>query len=208
MRPIKRNLAIAGAGVAVLAAGGGAYATTQHTSDRQAFLNDAAQRLHVTPQQLENALRGAALDRLDAAVKAGKLTQQQANALKQRLQSGGALGLGLGHRFGFRHGVGPGRGFGFGFSFAKLDAAASYLGLTDAQLRSQLASGKSLADITKARGKSVSGLEAALKSALRTRLDAAVKAGRLTKAQEQRILARIDARIADIVQRGLRFRHP
>jgi hypothetical protein len=205
MRPIKRYLAIAGAGVAVLAAGGGAYAATQHASDRQAFLNDAAKRLHVTPQQLENALRGAALDRLDAAVKAGKLTQQQANALKQRLQSGGGLGLGLGHRFG-HHGFG--RGFGFGFGFAKLDPAASYLGLTDAQLRGQLASGKSLADIAKARGKSVSGLEAALKGALRTRLDAAVKAGRLPKSQEQRILARIDARIADIVQHGFRFRHP
>jgi len=205
MRPIKRNLAIAGAGVAVLAAGGGAYAATQHNSstNRQAFLNDAARRLHVTPQQLENALRGAALDRLDAAVKAGKLTQQQANALKQRLHSGGGLGLGFGRRPGFGHRFGP------GFGFAKLDAAAQYLGLTEAQLRSQLASGKSLADIAKARGKSVSGLEDALTSAIRARLDEAVKAGRLTKAQEQRILARIDARIADVVQRGgFGFRHP
>jgi hypothetical protein len=205
MRPIKRNLVAGAAGLAVLAAGGGAYAATrQGSNDRQAFLNDAAGRLHVTPQQLQNALRGAALDRLDAAVKAGRLTQQQADAIKQRLQSGGGLGLGAAH--GFRH-----RGFGLGFAFGArrvgLDAAARYLGLTDQQLRAQLRAGKSPADIARARGKSVSGLEAALTAGVRSRLDAAVKAGRITQAQEQRILSRLDQLVARLVQhRG--FHHP
>lgn len=183
----------------MLAAGGGAYAATQHGSnDRQAFLNDAARRLHVTPQQLEDALRGAALDRIDAAVKAGRLTEQQANALKQRLQSGRGLGLGFGHRHGF---------FG-GRHLGKLEPAARYLGLTEAQLRDELAAGKSLADIAKARGKSVSGLENAIRNAVKARLDAAVRAGWLTQAQEQRILARLDRRLDDLVRRHFSFRHP
>jgi hypothetical protein len=198
MRPIRRNLAIAGAGVAVLAAGGGAYAATQHKSDdRQAFLDDAAKRLHVTPRQLRDALRGAALDRIDAAVTAGTLTQAQANVLKQRLQSGRGLGLG------FRHGPGFAGG-----RRGKLGPAASYLGLTPAQLRSELAAGQSLADVAKARGKSVSGLQKAIEGRLTTRLDAAVKSGRLTAAQEQRILARLDQRLGALVQRRFSFRHP
>ena len=197
MRPTKRHVAAGATGLALLAAGGGAYAATrQGSNDRQAFLNDAARRLHVTPQQLENALRGAALDRLDAAVKAGRLTQQQADAIKRRLQSGHGLGLGAGHLF-RHHGRFEHR--------AGLDAAAAYLGLTDVELRNQLTAGKSLADIAGARGKTVSGLEAALIAPVRKRLDTAVKAGRITQAQEQRFLARIQQRVAALVQRpGLR----
>lgn len=47
-----------------------------------------------------------------------------------------------------------------------MTAAADYLGLTQAQLHAQLQSGKSLADLAKARGKSVSGLENAILTAM------------------------------------------
>ena len=47
-----------------------------------------------------------------------------------------------------------------------MTAAADYLGLTQAQLRAQLQSGTSLADLAKARGKSVSGLENAILAAM------------------------------------------
>src|SRR5437762_1260940 len=42
------------------------------------------------------------------------------------------------------------------------DAAASYLGLTNQELMSRLQNGQSLADVAKAQGKSVSGLEDAI----------------------------------------------
>src|SRR5207302_573533 len=78
---LKRKAVIGTATLAVAALGGGAYAATQSSSNpRQAFLNDVAKRLHVTPQQLQSAVKGAYLDRLQAAVAAGKLTQGQANA--------------------------------------------------------------------------------------------------------------------------------
>ena len=82
------------------------------------------------------------------------------------------------------------------------------LGLTPAQPRAQRAAGQSLADVAKARGKSVSGLRRAIEGTLKTRLDAAVKSGRLTAAQEQRILARFDQRLGALVQRRFSFRHP
>jgi len=78
--------------LAAAAFAGGAYAASQEPSmsGRQAFLNDVAKRLKVTPAQLSSALNGAFKDQLDAAVKAGKLTQAQANAIEQSAQRAGA----------------------------------------------------------------------------------------------------------------------
>ncbi len=232
-RSLKRKLVIGLAALAVAALAGGAYAATQSSTPntRQAFLNDVAKRLHVTPAQLTAALNGATLDQLQAAVKAGRLTQAQANALEQRLKQKGsatglpfAPGLGLGPRFARPGGPGgPGRpggpgGFGgpglfrgpggFGWPL-ELQGAASYLGLTDAQLFKQLSSGKSLAQIATSKGKTVSGLEHAMTAAIKTRLDKLVSAKVITAAQEQKLLRSLSARLAKAVnQKGMPFRGP
>src|SRR5690242_5741790 len=116
-------LVIGGAALAVVGGGGGALAAGGNpfggSTDRQAVLNDAAKRLNVKPDELQNALQQAMLDQIDAALKAGRLTQQQADMLKARVKVGGGLGLPFGGPgFGFHHG-GPG--------IAGLDAAAKYL---------------------------------------------------------------------------------
>src|SRR5207248_10942758 len=122
-------------------------------------------------------------------VKAGMLTQAQANQIEKRIQNGKGVpffGLG-GNRLG-RHGVfhGP-AAFGSGGPFG---AAAGYLGLTVSQLMSDLGSGKSLAQIASSKGKSVSGLEQAMTSALKSRLDKAVRSGGITESEEQTLLSR------------------
>ena len=218
-RKLKRNLVIALAALAVAAFAGGAYAATQSSgpSSRQAFLNDVAKRLHVTPQQLTSALNGAATDQIQAAVRAGKLTQAQANALEQRLKSGGPAPLlpltpkiapgpgGAGPR-GF---LAPGPGFGGGplaFKFGPLGlgAAADYLGLTNMQLFQQLQSGKSLAQIAISRGKTVAGLEQAMTAPLKKALDAAVSRKAITAAREKQILDRFSSSLGQRVnQKGL-----
>ena len=204
----KRKLVIGSTILAVAALAGGAVAATQGSSNpRQQYLDDVAKRLNVTPAQLNSALNGAALDQLNAAVKAGKLTQAQANALKQRIQQGAPGGgpfvgpLGLGGPGGPGHGpfgFGLGRAVFFGPN-APAVAVAKFLGLTEAQLLKQLQSGKSLADIAKAQGKTTSGLEQAITAAAKTRLDKAVANKRLTAAQEQKILSALSARMNDLV---------
>ena len=87
-----------------------------------------------------------------------------------------------------------------------LDAAASNLGLTEAQLRTQLAAGKTLAQVATAQGKSVDGLVTALVDAAKTKLDAAVAAGRLTSDQEQSILTDLKQHVTDMVN-GVRPSH-
>ncbi len=63
----------------------------------------------------------------------------------------------------------------FGMAFGQnspIAAAASYLGLSQADLQAQLQSGKSLAQLAQARGKSVSGLEDAIVAAITKNLNA------------------------------------
>jgi hypothetical protein len=209
-RILRHKLLAGGAAAAVLALGGGAYAATQTGSNpRQAFLNDVAKRLNVSPSQLNSALKGAFIDRLNAAVKAGMLTQAQADQIEKRIQNGkgvpffglggGGRGFG-GHGFGghgFFHGnFGAGGPAGAGGPFS---AAASYLGLSASQLMTDVSSGKSLAQIAGSKGKSVSGLENAMTSAFQSQLDKAVSAGRLTKSREQDILNRVSSKIDKIV---------
>ncbi len=191
-RNAKRKAA-AGAAVAVAIAGGGAaIGATQLSSPKdesQAVVNDAAKQLGVQPQALTDALEKALENRVDAAVADGRLTKEQGDALKQRIESGDVplfLGPALGEHGRLGH-------------FADLDAAASYLGLTEAELRTQLVAGKTLAQVATAEGKSVDGLIDALVSATKEHLDDAVAAGRLTQAQEDQLLGDLKQRITDRV---------
>src|SRR5207302_4640343 len=83
--------------------------------------------------------------------------------------------------------------------FEQFDTAARYLGITESQLREDLAAGKTLAQVADDRGKSVDGLIQAMTNAAKERLDAAVAAGRLTRAQADAVLADVKQRITDRV---------
>ncbi len=101
---------------------------------------------------------------------------------------------------------GPAAGFGFGFAFAMfgggLSSTASYLGLSGSKLFSELRSGKSLAQIATAQGKTASGLQDAISATVKSRLDHAVAAKRLTSAQEQKLLSRVSAALSAIIHRS------
>jgi ABC-type microcin C transport system duplicated ATPase subunit YejF len=86
-------------------------------------------------------------------------------------------------------------------------AAAAYLGVTAAQLQSDLQSGKTLAQVGAATsGKTTAGLVAALVAAEKTELAAAVAAGRLTQAQADAIAATLTQRFTDLAN-GVRPAH-
>jgi len=201
----RKVLAGAAAALAVGGAGAGVAATKLTTNspseESKAIVNDAAKNLGVEPSKLSAALKKAFEDRIDAAVADGRLTKEQGQELKQRIESGELPLLG-GPAFGFRHPGGP-HGFMHG-----LDAAASYLGLTEDELHSRLESNKTLAEVAKAQGKSVAGLKNAMVADAKTHLDAAVKAGRLSSAEEQRVLADLEQRIDDLVNGKLPDRFP
>jgi hypothetical protein len=179
-------LAVAGAGAAFAATGIG---TPQEES--KAVVEDAAKQLGVDSTKLSAALKQALENRVDAAVAAGSITKADGDALKARIA---ADDYPLFAVPGFGHHGGPG-----GHGFGHLDAAATYLGLTETELRAQLAGAKTLADVAKAQGKTVDGLVAALVSSAKTRIAADVQAGRLTQAQADSMTADLQARITEMV---------
>ncbi|HWH54926.1 MAG TPA: hypothetical protein VNT04_05045 [Gaiellaceae bacterium] len=198
MKNVKRKVVVGAAAGLAVAGGGAAIAATQFGSPKeesQAVVNDAAKQLGVTPSELSAALKKALENRVDAAVAAGRLTKEQGAELKKRIEAGDVP------LFGGPGFAGPGhlRGFGHLGPPGDLDAAADYLGLTEAQLEKQLNTGKTLAQVAKSRDKSVDGLISALYDSAKKKLDAGVAAGRLTKAQEESILADLKSRLSEFV---------
>jgi hypothetical protein len=201
----KRALAAASALSIAVGAGGAIAASKGSSSNGQSFLSRVAGHLGISTQKLEDATKAAAIDQVEADLKAGKITKAQADELKARIERGGApFFFGGQHRFGGPHRFGdPGRLHHA--PFGHLSAAADYLGLTVPALLEKLSSGQSLADIAKAQDKSVDGLKKAMVADAKERLDEAVENGMLTEAQAKEALSEIEKRIDDLVNGKLRF---
>jgi hypothetical protein len=200
----RKALAVVIVATAVVVGAGAAIAASADSSPSpKSFFDAVAKHLGVSSQKLEDATKAAAIDQVDAALAQGRITKAQADALKARIQSGDYppfFGPGFGPGFGHFHRGPPLFG-------ERLSAAADYLGLTQAELRTKLSSGRTLANIAKARGKSVDGLKQAILDDAKAKLDAAVKEGKLTQAEADEIYARMKSHVDDLVDHGMfRFR--
>jgi hypothetical protein len=94
-----------------------------------------------------------------------------------------------------------GTGFGRGFAGGDLQAVATALKLTLAQLRQQHQAGKSIAQIFQAQNVPLQTVKDAIIAAAKSRLDAAVTAGRLTSAQETQQLTTLQADLDQFLNR-------
>ena len=154
------------------------------------FRADFAKALGVPESTLTPAARTAALETVDQAVTDGKLTAAQGTALKAKINA--APGDGCGFFGGIaRQAAGP-----LGVAKDGVRAAATTLGIAPAQLRADLASGQTLKDEAAAHNVSYDALSAAITSAVRTGLDAAVATGRINQAREDAVLYRLQVALA------------
>ena len=159
----------------------------------QVFIDKLAGVLHLSTAKTQDDLKQAELQTIDQLLKDGRITQAEANAMKQRIQAGQGLVPGFG--FGFRHhdfGGRLDRATMQQLKTAELDAAAKALHLTASDLQSKLRGGQTLAQLEQAAGVSDASLRSAVKSAAKAVLDKAVKAGTITQAQEDAILQSVD----------------
>jgi polyhydroxyalkanoate synthesis regulator phasin len=189
-----QKIAVGGALVLAVSGAGGAVAATKLRTPEQesrAVLNDVAGQLGVTPERLSNAFKTALKNRIDQAVKDGHLTRAEATRMKAAIDRESVPFLGPG----FRHG-GPGH---FGRGHHGHEAAAKYLGMTEAALRAQLQSGQTLAQVAKDRNKSVDGLVTALLAEKKARIEQAVKDGQLSQAQADELVARMKEHVTAMV---------
>jgi hypothetical protein len=112
------------------------------------------------------ALAGALVGGAGVAVAATGTTSASPSTVSSADPPNGHMG-GIGDM----NGMGDLAGMAFGEN-SPMAAAAAYLGLSRTDLQAQLHSGKALAEVAAAQGKSVSGLEEAMVAAMRTNLDA------------------------------------
>lgn len=152
------------------------------------FVDHLAKDLGKSGSDVRNALKKAAGQTLDDAVKAGDLTKEQADNLRGKLGqdqvcSGGLAGLG-------RHKGGEGPRLGMD---SYRDAAAKALGISSDELKQDLGKGMTLHQIADSKGISESQFRSALIKNLTPVLDQAVKDGKITKDQETKILQRLQS---------------
>jgi hypothetical protein len=169
----RRTLVAIGAAGALAVGAGAAYAA-QSGGDGDgergpaAALADVAARVGVSEQELRDAFQAEALERLDQAVADGRLTEEQAAEIRERIESGEGPGFRAHH--GPHHG--PGGPVALG-----LETAAGYLELEPEALLEELRSGRTLADVAEEQGKSVEGLEDVLVAEARERIHEIVTEG-------------------------------
>jgi ribosomal protein S20 len=199
-----RWLAIGVAALAVVLGGGAALAASGSSNPASDFVGEVADRLGISEDRLESAIEDAAIARIDDAVAAGKITQEDGDALKDRVRSGDLPPIlpGLldsGREFGLHpRKLGPGPFPGIDL----LDVAIDYLGIDRGDLREAFRDRKSLAELAEERGKSVDGLEDALRDAIREDADQAVEEGLLTRTQADRLVQKLSGTVDELVEKG------
>jgi hypothetical protein len=151
-----------------------------------------------TADGLVNAVVAAAQTQLDAAVTAGKLSAAKEQALLTKLRT--KLGtLATKSAGGSASRPSPSRPSPVTMFLQPLLA---YLHLDISTVLNELRSGKSLAQIAVAHGKTADGLVASIVAAAKTPLDAAVVSGHLTAAQEATFVSKLQTTVAALVNRS------
>jgi len=149
------------------------------------FASHFASDLGTTQTKVDGAYQQAVAETLADEVKNGHLTQAQAGALKKRLmgKTPCALPAGLGNT----------KPVAAPYTQELMTAAASALGITLQQLKTDLVSGMTLSQIAAAQKPPVTEdqFRTKLIASIKPLLDKAVAANKLTSAQEQQILKRL-----------------
>ncbi len=157
------------------------------------FLTRLAANLGISVDQLKKALTTTETQMIDQAVADGKITQAEADKIKAKIASGQAP------LFPFigRHG----RGFGKFGEMGFVKETATFLGITPQVVITGLRNNQSLAQIAQAHGKTADELSSYLYDQLKSRLDTAVKNGKITQDQENTRLSNAKTRIANAISR-------
>lgn len=193
-----------------------------HGLDRMDSLTAAANTIGVTKAELQAAFQAGqsiadvakskggdvnkvieailAPEKAELAVKvqAGTIAQAESDrrlaAYTERVTAAVNRAGGPGHpgRGDKGHGLAPG---------AKLSAAATALGMTEAELRTALQSGQSIAQVAQAKGLDVTKVIEALVADAKADLAAKVKDGTITQAQADERAATLTQRVTDMVNR-------
>jgi hypothetical protein len=195
----------------------------QRQQMHEAYQAALAGRLGVSADQLKEAQKQARIDLINQAVAEGKIDQARADRMIEAVQNGRGPGMGPGMGQGQGQGQGQRPGMGqrgqrpggpgqqgqrpggpggpAGMAQGGPQVVADILGMTPQELRTEMQAGKTLAQVAEAKGVSRDELKAKLLEAHKTRIDAAVAAGKLTAEQAQQMTERATANIDQMLDR-------
>jgi len=186
-------LGVAAVGALVVRAQSGSDGTFNFRTElKQALANV----LGISVEQYDAAVTKAESDTLSKAVTEGWLTQKQADAMKERLGQQKQV-VPNGNGFPGMPGFGKG-GFGPGFGLkgdSLLTVAANALGMTEADLRTALSEGKSIADVAKEKNVDVQTIVDKVVESYKAKLDQAVTNQDITQKQADAVLARVKEQV-------------
>lgn len=160
---------------------------------REDLLQRLADELGISVDDLRQAMSNVALDLVDQAVADGRITEDEAADIRERIASGDFPFFFGRHQF---HG-GPGLCLG---RYA-VSEVAEFLGIEPATVLDGLQNGQSLAQIAEANGKTRDELKNYLLDELTDKVNQAVENGRITQERADEILANAPDRIDQQIDR-------
>ena len=162
-----------------------------------------AARLGTDEATVDAAFLGAVEDTLNQAVQDGQLTAEEAAEIRAEAARIGLKGLIAGEHNNSNNSGNGEKDKADPALMAAWTTAATTLGLDAGQMKQQLGSGKSLAEIATERGIDPGQLRAAMLAAARSALDQAVRDGALTQADADARYADITQFVDDLLNRGV-----
>ncbi len=192
------------AGVLALAAtaGGVMVYAQSNTTPSESTLDRVARIVGVDSSRLKDAYRQVVNEDINAKVQEGKLTQDQASRIRERIENRIESGNFPGWTWEGKYRMGGLKGV-----MAVHEDIANFLGMTSDELRDACHE-KTLVEIAQEKGKSESELREFLKKTLEDKINKAVSDGVITQEQADNMKSRLDERIDKMVTkkapRGLR----
>jgi hypothetical protein len=164
---------------------GGATPAATAEEPRERFLQRVADKLGVEVSALEEAIKDARLEMVEEALAAGRINEDQAAKARERIENGEGAGLRrLREWRRERHErTAPLRGL-------IVESAATAIGITPDDLREELRSGKSIADVAADNGASLDDVKTEVLAAAEAKLAEAVANGRIDQAKSDALLQR------------------
>ncbi len=206
-------------GVAVL--GVAAYAQDDEGSpfDFGAKFKEAvAKALGVTVEEYDSAVKEAHAQVVDEAVAEGKLTEEQAQRMRERMEQapddwGRGRGFKAPHGKGFRAPEGEGfrspRGGMMGRGGASpIGVAAEKLEMTASELMAEIKEGKSIADVATEKGVDLQDITDAYTEQLGEALSQAVENGRITQEQADSMMEQAEKMVPEMLNNTWEGRGP
>jgi hypothetical protein len=179
----------------VFAAGSPTSTSADPSSRAQTFLDRLATNLGISTDRLQQGLKDTANQYVDQALANGRITQQQADAAKQRIANGNGLSP-------FTHFLGRRDAALDKLRLASWQDIATALNMSPQDLKSQIQSGQTLKQIIESHNMTVDDVVSSVVSQVKTQLDAKVSSGTITQDQETKILDALQTRLTNLINNG------